>query len=128
MAQILLIEPDKILAGHIRHYFANAKYSVIPHHDLQQAIISADKHSPAAVIIELQLAGRSGIEFLYEFRSYPDWQNVPIIIYTSLKDTQLQSYARVFDDLNIQRILHKPDAGLGELLAATKGSLATAIV
>ena len=31
---------------------------------------------PAIVMLELQLVEHSGIEFLYEFRSYPEWQRV----------------------------------------------------
>src|SRR6185437_3603655 len=112
MAQILLIEPDGILAGNIRDYFANVNHKVVIHNDLQLAIAAADNISPAAVILELQLAGRSGIEFLYEFRSYPDWQDLPIIIYTSLKSEELSAYKKVLQDLNVSQVLYKPETRL----------------
>jgi DNA-binding response OmpR family regulator len=123
MAQILLIEPDKILAGHVRDYFANANHIVVSHHELQQAVSAADKALPAVVIMELQLAGRSGIEFLYEFRSYPDWQDVPVIIYSGLKGEELAAYDRVFKDLNVSRVLHKAETPLASLLKAAEEHL-----
>ena len=83
MAKILLLEPDSVLAGNIERYFANAKHTVSVHSDPQQAVTSADSRAPDLIIAELQLAGRSGVEFLYEFRSYPEWQNIPVIILTS---------------------------------------------
>lgn len=128
MPKILLIEPDGILAGNIRDYFVKAGYEVIAHTDLQQAITSVDKSLPDAVILELQLAGRSGIEFLYEFRSYPDWQDLPVILYTILKSDELSAYKRVLRDLNISRILYKPETRLNLLREAIDEQLATATV
>ena len=128
MAQILLIEPDKILAGNIRDYFAKANHKVITHNDLQKAVQSADGNLPAVVIMELQLAGRSGIEFLYEFRSYPDWQSVPVVIYTSYKTEDLLAYGGVFKDLNTSKVLYKPEAGLGALLSAAEEQLVPATI
>ena len=128
MAQILLIEPDKILAGHIRDYFADANHKVAAHNDLQQAIAAVDRTQPSLVILELQLAGRSGIEFLYEFRSYPDLQTVPIIIYSSLKQEEIAAYGGVFRDLGVSDILYKPEARLNVLLKMAENHLASARV
>jgi len=124
--RILLIEPDKLLAGSLQTYFANANHTVLIYRDLQAAITAADSQKPDVVIAELQLAGRSGIEFLYEFRSYPDWQSLPVIIYTSISLEDLSAYADVFSDLNIAQVLHKSHTSLSQLLAATQQSLTKA--
>jgi len=125
MSKILLIEPDSILAANIQDYFAKAGHEIIVHNDLQQAVVAADKIKPSAVIMELQLAGRSGIEFLYEFRSYPDWQDLPVILHTIVEDNQLAAYGRVLQDLNISQILYKPETGLKLLLQAVDEQLAS---
>jgi CheY-like chemotaxis protein len=114
MDRVLLIEPDKILAAAAVHFLRQRGYRPEPHSDLQQAVMAADKHRPAAVITELQLAGRSGIELLYEFRSYPDWQNLPIIIYTSLQPAQLEPFLPALAEQNIT-VIHKSQVGLSEL-------------
>jgi len=126
MPKILLIEPDKVIAGSIRDYFAKANHEIIAHNELQQAITAADKIKPAAVIMELQLAGRSGVEFLYEFRSYPDWQDLPVIIFTNLKSEELSAYSRVLQDLNASRVLYKPETKLSTLLRVLNERLAPA--
>lgn len=117
MANILLIEPDRVIAGTIKDYFAKANHRVVIHRDLQRAVAAADQQKPAVVITELQLAGRSGLEFLYEFRSYPDWQDIPVIILTTLSGEELLDYADIFKDLNVAAVLHKPHTGLARLLS-----------
>jgi DNA-binding response OmpR family regulator len=122
MANVLLLEPDNLLAGSIKRYFARAKHRVFIHSDPQAAIIQADKHLPDVVITELQLAGRSGIEFLYEFRSYPDWQNIPVIVLSGLHQEHLQAYSEAFKELNVCAALYKPLTGLKQLLDAAEHS------
>jgi DNA-binding response OmpR family regulator len=126
MRNVLLLEPDGLLADSISRYFAGADYKVQAHSDPQAAVTQADKQRPDVVITELQLAGRSGVEFLYEFRSYPEWQGVPVIIFTSLHSEDISAYQNVFSELNIQAYLYKPATSLKQLLLHTRQSLAAA--
>jgi DNA-binding response OmpR family regulator len=123
MAHILLLEPDSLIAGSISRYFANANHSVAVHSDPQQAVISADRQLPDAVITELQLAGRSGAEFLYEFRSYPDWQSIPVIVFTNLPPDQAKTYEEALAQLNVTACLRKSGTGLDELLRQAEQAL-----
>ncbi|HET9173723.1 MAG TPA: response regulator [Candidatus Saccharimonadales bacterium] len=77
---ILLVEPDKSLAHVYRRAFEHASHSVAVAHSAQAAIFSADEVTPNVVVLELQLVAHSGLEFLYEFRSYPEWQTIPVVI------------------------------------------------
>jgi CheY-like chemotaxis protein len=122
MRHVLLLEPDRLLALSIKDYFANSGYSVSAHSDPQAAISQADKQVPDVVITELQLANRSGVEFLYEFRSYPEWQTIPVIIFTNLSAEPLASYEKVFKELNIVTTLYKPATNLKQLLTYTQQS------
>lgn len=126
MAHILLIEPDSLLAGSLAAYFANANHTVAVHTDLQVAITDADRRPPKLVITELQLAGRSGVEFLYEFRSYPDWQSIPIIIFTNLQPEQVEFYREVLSELSVRACLQKSTDGLLGLQAEVEQALAAA--
>jgi DNA-binding response OmpR family regulator len=126
MTHILLIEPDSLLAGSLTDYFANANHTVSVHNDLQAAITDADRRRPDIVITELQLAGRSGVEFLYEFRSYPDWQNIPIIIFTNLHPEQIQIYREAMSELSVRACLRKSAAGLADLQAEVERALTPA--
>ena len=96
MANIFILEPDNLLAGNLRSFFANANHTAYVHSDPQSALTTADEYKPDIVITNLQLAGRSGIEFLYEFRSYSDWQNIPVILLGHLRNEEMTQYTEVF--------------------------------
>lgn len=124
MAHILLLEPDSLLASDTQRYFALAGHKVYIHADPQAAVAQADKQLPNVVITELQLAGRSGIEFLYEFRSYPEWQAIPVIVHSNLHHQDVQAYSAVFKDLNVHTYLHKPTTSLARLLGTVEQATA----
>lgn len=120
MAHILILEPDKQLAGSLKDYFANANHRVSLHNDPQQAVSAADKQVPDIIITELQLAGRSGVEFLYELRSYPDWQTIPVIVFTGLQAQDTTIYFDVFKELGVKACFYKPQTSLNQLLVAVE--------
>jgi DNA-binding response OmpR family regulator len=123
MKRILILEPDRVLAGSLSDYLSKAGYKVSVHSDPQAAITSADKHAPEIVIAELQLAGRSAIEFLYELRSYPEWQSIPVIVTGQLRAQEIESYSEVFRELNVSQYLYKPQAGPQALVQAIEHNL-----
>jgi DNA-binding response OmpR family regulator len=123
MAKILLLEPDVVLAGSLAAHLANANHKVYVHYEAQAAIAEADKNRLDVVITELQLAGRSGVEFLYEFRSYPEWQATPVIVTGSVNDQSISAYTQVFDELNISNYFYKPALQTQELVAAVNNCL-----
>jgi DNA-binding response OmpR family regulator len=124
MARILLIEPDYILARRYYEALSRADHQVIPTAGAQTALLVADDIQPELVILELQLIEHSGVEFLYEFRSYPDWQAVPVILHTQVPPAEFNQNRQLFKQLNIQTYLYKPQTTLRELVAAVDRQLA----
>lgn len=119
MAQILLIEPDRVLAESYVQALLHAGHEVQAAGGAQAAVMSADAIMPDLVILELQLVEHSGIEFLYEFRSYPDWQNVPVIIQSNVPRQEFSDNWRLLrQELGVREYLYKPRTSLEELLAA----------
>jgi DNA-binding response OmpR family regulator len=123
MARILLLEADSLLAQNITKYLSKAGHDVQWFAEPQAAIHAADTQSPELVILDLLLASHSGAEFLYEFRSYPDWQNTPVIIFSSLSNEEIQEAAPALSQLNITAYYHKPHASLAELAQAVSDAL-----
>lgn len=115
MADVLLIEPDKILAEDISKALKKAGHNIDWQVDPQVAIDNADTNLPNAIILDLILANRSGIEFLYEFRSYPDWQKVPIILFSSVSVEELSDFLGSLKHLNITKYHYKPTTSLSQL-------------
>lgn len=117
MAHIILIEPDRVLAETYYRALKQAKHQVVVCSSAQAAILAADKAKPDLVILELQLVNHSGIEFLYEFRSYPDWQRIPVVVHTLVPPSEFAG-ARdlLMDELGVVAYLYKPQTSLQKLL------------
>lgn len=127
MARILFIEPDRILGANAKTVMKRAGHSVELHVDPQAAMNSADAVLPDVIILDLLLAGRSGVEFLYEFRSYPEWLNVPVIIYSNVTSDEFNEMYIGYKQLKIARYHHKPTTTLAELLSSVERALAPAL-
>ena len=118
MANILLIEPDRLLADTYAQALTNAGHHVVAASTAQAGIQAADALEPALVILELQLVEHSGIEFLYEFRSYQDWQSVPVLVHTGVPPAEFNhNLALLKEELGVHTYLYKLHTSLRELLA-----------
>ncbi|HET8991765.1 MAG TPA: response regulator [Candidatus Saccharimonadales bacterium] len=117
MSTILLIEPDRIMAGLYFNALTEAGHEVIYAPSAQTGILVADDVQPDLIILEIQLVEHSGIEFLYELRSYADWQAVPVIINSIVPPSEFQtSYELLSNELGVSAYLYKPNTKVAELL------------
>jgi DNA-binding response OmpR family regulator len=118
---ILIIEPDKVLAMTYARALHAAGHAPICCTDAQQGVFAADAQTPDVVLLELQLVSHSGIEFLYEFRSYPEWQNVPVIILSQVPPAEfIDSWDVLQQELGVQQYLYKPHTTLVKLAQAVQ--------
>lgn len=114
---ILLIEPDRVLARTYGQALTAAGHHVTGVPTAQAAISAADDHRPDAVLLELQLVEHSGIEFLYEFRSYPEWQDIPVIIHSTVPPAEFQASQTILQhELHVTAYLYKPRTSLQRLI------------
>ncbi len=122
MNKILLIEPDKLLADSYKTFLENFdKYEVIVVRGAQEAISAADYSTPDIVIMELQLIEHSGIEFLYEFRSYVEWQSIPVIVQSLVPFNEFRDNWKILkNELGVEHYLYKPQTDLKSLLQSVE--------
>lgn len=119
--RILLIEPDRRLAESYAYALDHAGFHVTACAGSQNAIIVADEIKPDLIIMEIRLVKHSGIEFLYELRSYSDWQNTPVIINTFVHPAELsRSENLIKNSLKVAKTLYKPDTNLVQLIESAK--------
>jgi len=111
--KILVIEPGSSERSTMIE--ALAEYEVLVVASAGDAIGAANDTDVDLVIMELSLGGHSGMEFLYEFRTYEDWQNIPIIIYSGLRVDDEVLKSRTWQQLNIAGYLYKPASSLERL-------------
>jgi len=117
---VLLIEPDLILAKEYKKAFKQAGIDVDISHTAQRAIMMLDKQKYGAVILELQLAEHSGIEFLQEFRSYEDWALTPVFIYSSIPEYTLETDSKTWASFNVAGYFYKPKTTIKQLVDTVK--------
>jgi len=118
---VLLIEPDVVQAQVIGKALMPLGHKVYHVASAQGAVHVSDEHTPDLIILEPQLPRHNGFEFLYEFRSYTEWQNIPVILHTMLPTSELTAPV-LSRELGVVSVLHKPDTSLS-LLADTVQAL-----
>ena len=113
---ILLVEPDMQLARTYRLALQAAGHEVSHATTAQAAITAADHSQPELVILEMQLVSHSGIEFLYEFRSYSDWTDIPVMVCSVVPPAEFRSsWDLLRHELGVVAYHYKPHTSLDDL-------------
>jgi CheY-like chemotaxis protein len=127
MANILMLEPDAVLANTYRQAFETAGHTVRRTVSAQDGVFLVDELRPDVIIVELQLVAHSGIEFLYELRSYSEWQDIPVLIHSCIPPTEFQDSGDLLRDLlHVRGYLYKPQTTLTTLLREVRDIVAPA--
>jgi DNA-binding response OmpR family regulator len=115
-----MIEPDVVLARTFREVLEQAGHQVVVCREAQEAVFSVDDAKPAVILLELQLVGHSGIEFLYELRSYADWRDIPVVIISNVPPYEFKANAELLrNSLGVSDYRYKPQTSLADLLSLT---------
>ena len=117
--RILLIEPDKLLASTYQQALEFAGHVVDHAMSGQGAIGLADEATPDLVILEMQLPAQNGIAFLQEFRSYAEWQHIPVLLHTYVTPQGMEQIAETLKrEYGIVGWLYKPQTQLQQLVSS----------
>ncbi|MGF7228914.1 MAG: response regulator [Candidatus Saccharibacteria bacterium] len=115
---ILLIEPDSLLARTYVQALLSAGHTVDHARSGQSAVILADEHMPDVVVLEMQLPTQNGIAFLQEFRSYPDWQAIPVLLHTYIAPQGNETICDIVTrEYGVIGWLYKPQTSLAQLVS-----------
>jgi ActR/RegA family two-component response regulator len=120
---IFLLEPDILLAKKYIEAFNLFGYSVEHFSSAEAAIIASATQRPMVIIIELQLVGHNGIEFIQELRSYPDLDRVSLVINTFIPEHELGLSAHDKQLLGIAEFCYKPQTSIDHLMRIVKGQV-----
>jgi DNA-binding response OmpR family regulator len=124
MANILMLEPDAVLASIYRQLFELHGHGVRRSVSAQDAVFQVDELMPDVILVELQLVAHSGIEFLYELRSYSEWQHIPVIIHSCIPPLEFQDSMQLLTGmLKVRTYLYKPHTTLQTLLREVRTAI-----
>lgn len=127
LSDILLIEPDRRLGKIYKMALEETGYRVRHMSTAESALRALDENLPALIVMEPQLVKHGGIEFLYELRSYRDWQDVPVIINSLIPLAILNRMQDSLDQLGVIKQFYKPQTSLGQLIEACQQIRASSI-
>lgn len=117
MATILLLEPDAQLATSYSQALQEAGHTVHWRTDAQAALAVIDDHAPELVVLEFHLPNHNGVEFLYEIRSYPDCDHIPVLLHTEVPIDHPGVGKEFWPQLGIKGYLYKPKVTLNQLVS-----------
>jgi len=120
---ILVVESDKILGETIKSALEAFGYNVAWKRSAQTALDALDETVPDLIILEMQLGMHNGIEFLYEIASYPEWQDIPVIVHTINSKAQDKIFSASLEQLKVKVVLYKPRTSTAQMVKAVNNLL-----
>lgn len=113
---ILLLEPDMVLADTYMEAMSQAGFRAVWQTSAQDAVAAIDSREPSCIVMELQLPGNNGLEFLHELRSYVEWRDIPVILLTFVPELELGLSPRHKKELGVSRYCYKPRTSVEQLV------------
>lgn len=113
---VMIVEPFQDLAEVLSTACRKKGFSTCKAQTAQEAVHMADRYSPKIIILELIIPSHNGLEFIHEYRSYPEWLDTPIIIYSHIAPSELGMDEKMLKEMGITAHFYKPTATLSELI------------
>lgn len=79
MASALLVEDNRMNRKLLRDIFS-LRFEVLESEDAEQAALTLEKQQPDVIILDLQLPGMSGLEFLRQLKKNPRTASIPVVV------------------------------------------------
>ena len=123
MKKLLLIEPDQLSGGLYKDALEAVGYKVAVANSAQLALDELDKQIPDCILLEIDMIGHNGLEFLYEFCSHDDWAIVPVILHTGITPEKFEAMMVDWSELNVVEYLYKPQTSLNKMQIAVMNTM-----
>lgn len=123
MKHVLIIDPDSALRGIYVAALEKAGVSATAAASAQVGIRFCEEQLPDVILLELQLQGHSGVEFLHELRSYTEWQSIPVVLHTMVPWSDLSEFTSAFKVMGITGYAYKPETSLEKLVNLVEDTL-----
>ena len=108
--KILVVDDDPDIVTYLTSFLEDNGYVVDSANDASSARTAIERFQPDAVLIDVLMPGRSGLDLLVNIRSDPRWRNLPVVVVTG-HDKILQDDCQSYFGLHGVR---GPDGVLGK--------------
>jgi DNA-binding response OmpR family regulator len=120
MKKILIIEDDLIVANIYRNKFSVEGYKVEIAADGLAGLETVHSFRPDAVILDLMLPKMTGVELMKKLRSEPDFQKLPVIVFSN---TYLTNMVQEAWKAGATKCLSKANCTPKQLIDVLRGAL-----
>ncbi len=122
MARILIVDDEPVNRLLVKTILEHAGHQVAEAADAAQALREAGEHVPDLAIVDLHLAGTSGVELIQSLRADPKTNAVKVALYTgSTVDAAMRDFMTVN---RIEHVIPKP-CEPQELISAVTSALSS---
>jgi DNA-binding response OmpR family regulator len=121
MIKILIIEDDQIVANIYRNKFSVEGFQVEIAHDGAAGLETIRSFRPDAVILDLMLPKMTGVDLMKKVRAEPDFQKLPIIVFSN---TYLTNMVQEAWKAGATKCLSKANCSPKQLLDVLRSTLA----
>lgn len=80
--RILIVDDDPDIVDYLGLFLEDHGYQVSSANRSSSALIALDKVEPDAVILDVVLPGKSGLDLLVTIRQHDRWSTVPVVVLT----------------------------------------------
>lgn len=105
--QILIADDDSVTVQMLSGLLEGAGYAVAVAFDAMQAVMTAMRKPPDAVILDIGMPGGGGFQVLERLKAFAKTKAIPVIVVTALDDPALPERVRA---LGANEFLRKPVA------------------
>jgi len=102
---VIVADDDHLFGELISRCIIDCGFTVVRAADTMQTVMYAMQHIPAAIVLDINMPGGSGIAALRRLRQSVKTMRVPVIVVTGSTDPEVERSAR---DLGVHVFLQKP--------------------
>jgi CheY-like chemotaxis protein len=80
--KVLVVDDDPDIVDYLSSFLEDNGYEVAAANDSASAHDAVARFRPDAILIDVLMPGRSGLDLLVNLRSDPRWRNIPLVVIT----------------------------------------------
>jgi CheY-like chemotaxis protein len=109
--KILVVDDDPDIVDYLSSFLRDEGYDVATAKDSATALTTVGEFRPDAILIDVLMPGRSGLDLLVTLRGDPRWRDIPLVVITG-SDKILQDDCQSY--LGSHHGVRGPDGVLGK--------------
>lgn len=80
---VLVVDDNSVMRQLFRRALEQAQFKVMEAEGGMRALALLERGRPGLVVLDLMMAGMDGFKFLTRLRARPEWQAIPVVVFTA---------------------------------------------